>query len=136
MVSVSIFGFALLLASPWGPFRASIGKGVSAKEANARLWTCQVPPEARDVWFISSYRATQVECSLEREVFQAWLQNRGWRPHAIDVGKPIVLISLRDPTTIVEVRNGISFRHMEEDSGFSGVYDVQRKRAYVQHSGG
>lgn len=131
--AVALAAFVGLLCSTYGPFRAVTGRGVSAGEANARLWNCFVPAEATDVWYESSYRATRVECTVTRESFEAWCRRMNWRPEAIERDDAYLLFSQRDGFR--EITRGLSFRNRRGDVGFWGCYDDDRRRAYVTYSG-
>ena len=93
---VASAAFIGLLCSTSGPFRSVSGRGVSAREANARLWNCPVPVAATDVWYTSAYRGTTVECTLGREEFEAWCRQEQWHPEPIEPGEPLYVSSPRD----------------------------------------
>jgi len=127
-------GFALLLCSTAGPFRAVTGQGVTAAEANARLWNCLVPDSATDVWYTSAYRATQIECRLYPTTFMEWCQRMKWRPIPI-TAEPYYCYSEKDKATVV-ITVGVYFNALNGDLGYYGVYDAKKQRAYVTYSGG
>jgi hypothetical protein len=78
LIIVGLFlAFLFLLTSTSDPFQSVTGQGVSAKEANARLWNCLVPDDATDVWYASSYSFTRVECSIDPESFRLWCERKG-----------------------------------------------------------
>ncbi len=130
----AIAGFVLLCLSTAGPFRSVSGQRIAAREANRRLWHCHVPEEASDVSFVSAYRGTRVECTLSQEHFEEWCHRRGWRPIPIESGGTTHFHSQRDGP--VKIDHGLQFSDMHGDFGCSGLYDADRKRAYVTYSGG
>jgi hypothetical protein len=123
-----------LLCSTAGPFRSVSGRGELASEANARLWNCLVLADATDVWYISTYRFTRVECTLERESFEAWCRQLGWRLGPIEGNKPVYLSTQRDG--LRTIRRGLQFDALNGALGFTGWYDPEARRAYVTYSGG
>jgi hypothetical protein len=131
---VGVVAAAFVMASPWGPFVRVEGRGVPAREANARLWHCRVPDGATDVWYESGYRGTRVECLLSVEEFRAWCAREGWRPMPIAEGEPFLQVSEREG--VIEVRRGLRFEALRGDAGHLGVYDEERRRAFVSFSGG
>ncbi len=135
LAGAAVAAFAGLLLSSSGPFRSVSGRASSASEANARLWNCHVPPDATDVWFISSYRFTRVECTLKPESFEDWCHRRGWRPTPIDesASVPEWVTSQRDG--MKTITRGHRFNAMNGDRGYTGLYDAEGQRAYVTYSG-
>jgi hypothetical protein len=129
-ILVALTAFVLLLCSTAGPFRAVTGQGVSAKEANARLWNCLVPDDATDVWYLSSYSNTQVECRIEPESFRLWSERMGWQLQPILEGEPATKWQMKGDR--VSIESGLWFdERVKPTLGFFGVYDSRNKRAYV-----
>ena len=135
IVLCGIVVFVGLLFTIAGPFRAVTGRGVNAAEANSLLWNCHVPDEAENVWFLSGYRGTRVECELPRNAFDAWCESHGWIPTAIAEHTPACRHSMRNDGP-VDIRRGLKFEHMTGDVGYHGAYDIDTKTAYVSFSGG
>ncbi|QDT01141.1 hypothetical protein [Adhaeretor mobilis] len=135
LVAIAAIAFACLLFSTAGPFRSVVGHGVSAEQANAKLWNCLVPNGAKNVWFESGYRATRVECELSQAVFKGWCESRSWRPYVIDEQQRARVYSMSSDSP-VEVRNGLRFNDRVGDLGHQGVYDAATGTAYVTYSGG
>lgn len=129
---VAPLAFGALLFSDCGPIRSVTRSGVSAEVANDNLWNCLVPQDASDVWFVSAYRSTKVECTLPKKSFVEWCEKNGWNLSQVDSEVP--KYSLRDgPITI---RKGLRFSDFDGDLGFGGLYDEDHERAYVVYTGG
>src|SRR5947208_14189915 len=103
-----ITGFVALLCGVAGiMFRTTYGDRLTAKQANLRLWNCLVPEDATDVWFETSSRATQVECSIDEASFQKWAAKMKWRLLTIDPAEPIHVYSRKGG--LVTVGYGLHF---------------------------
>jgi hypothetical protein len=136
-LSLVLLGFIFSLFTTAGPFRSTRANGLNAREANKKLWHGDLPVEATDVWLVSSYRATVVECTLDEDGFLAWCRCRGWRLTTITSGLGHSIWSMRDgaPTPIIE--DGYEFNERAGgDVGFFGFYDRTNKRAYVTYTCG
>lgn len=134
LVFIAASAFVALLFSTSGPFRSVEGRGVSASEANARLWNCLVPDSAVDVWYTSAFRGTRVECTLTQTDFLVWRRQRGWKPEPIKPGGLTPWSTLRDG--VRRINQGLQFNHGDGDLGFVGCHDAENGRAYVSYSGG
>lgn len=100
LATAALAAFVLLLFSTSGPFRSVSGQGVTASEANARLWHGHLPTGATDVWFTSGYRGTRLECTIEPADFFAWCQRGNWEPSPITADSPIYTHSKRDGAVV------------------------------------
>ena len=131
MVAIAVIaGFVLYLFSTSGPFRSVSGEGVSAAQANQRLWIRPIPESATDVWFTSSYRASNVDCKMDQDTFLKWCRESGWQAVSISEGQPRRLYSYRlgDP---VLIETGFFFDAKDPkrgDVGSVGTYDFKEGR--------
>ncbi len=111
------------------------GHGVSAEEANAKLWHCHLPKDAKNVWFESGYRGTRVECELGQAAFSSWCDSVDWKPIVIEDEVPEWVFSMRTES-LVEVRRGLQFSNMDVDVGYRAIFDADTQTAYIVFSGG
>ena len=129
---LGVIAFVVWMCSTAGPFRSVSGQGVSAAEANRKLWTNRVPASATDVWFVSSYKATRIDCKLDRDEFLAWCRAKGWKPNPIIETNGTYLERLNDA---VLIDDGLEFNARERGRGSSGIYDDLAGRAYIFYAG-
>ncbi len=134
LLLIGALAFLALLCSTAGPFRSVEGQGVTAQEANARLWNCFVPDDATDVWYTSSYSFTRVECTIEPESFRLWCERQGWRLEPIVEGKPWAAYPFRGDPILLESGFHFNDRKGKHILGCSGRYDSRNKRAYVNYT--
>ncbi|TWU18549.1 hypothetical protein Poly21_07130 [Allorhodopirellula heiligendammensis] len=133
--AVTLIAFACMFLSTAGPFRSVYGHGVSAEEANARLWHCHLPMDAKNVWFESGYRMTRVECELGQDAFRSWCDSVDWKPIVIVDDVPEWVFSMRIKSW-VEVRRGLEFSNRDGDVGYRATFDADTQTAYAVYSGG
>lgn len=136
-MSLAIVAFVTVLFTTAGPFKSTRANGVGGRDANQKLWHCHLPAEATDVWLVSAYRATTVECTLEEDAFLAWSRYCGWRLTPITSDDGCRNWSLRSNTHTPIIEDGFKFDvRSGGELGCFGIYDRKHRRAYVNYTGG
>jgi len=131
VVAVLCVGYSMV-------FQVERGEGVSASQANRRLWNCLVPDDATDVWFSSAYRGTIVECTLPEQSFQEWCIKHGGKPTQITTAEERFVFSRKLEESVL-INDGLYFMNAiktSPDIWHRGVYDRTNNRAYFDFSGG
>jgi hypothetical protein len=100
------------------------------------LWHNRVPENATDVWFISAYMSTRIDCKLDQDEFLAWCHRRGWEPTPIDTAQPKYMHSDR-LGDVIKIESGFVFDAIYDSAGRgnTGLYDAKSGRAYVLYRG-
>lgn len=120
------------LCSPSSPLVSVTGRRETAAQANRNLWSCHVPPGASDVWYVTGFRATRVDCTMDEATFLGWCENRGWHASRIAAGERIYLYSERLKNAVT-ITAGLKFSvRFSQRSNCEGFYDALTHRAYVQ----